>query len=102
MSLETDLLLDRRRLKRRLVFWRSFAVLAVLVAILVAFGSADLPFGGGHVARLRISGIITEDRKLVEAVAKLADSKSVKALIVTINSPGGSVAGGEGLHDAIA
>ena len=29
VSLETDLLLDRRRLKRRLVFWRSFAVLAV-------------------------------------------------------------------------
>jgi protease IV len=102
MSLETDLLLDRRRLKRRLVFWRSFAVIAVLVAILVAFGGTDLPFGGGHVARLRISGIITEDRKLDEAVAKLADNKSVKALIVTINSPGGSVAGGEGLHDAIA
>ena len=36
MSLETDLLLDRRRLKRRLLFWRSFAVLAVLAAVLVA------------------------------------------------------------------
>ena len=30
MSLETDLLLDRRRLKRRLFVWRSLAVLAVL------------------------------------------------------------------------
>jgi len=39
MSLETDLILDRRRLKRRLVFWRSFAVLAVVVA-LVQFGFA--------------------------------------------------------------
>lgn len=102
MSLETDLLLDRRRLKRRLLLWRSFAVLAVLAAVLVAMRSEDLPFGRGHLARLTISGIITEDRKLDEAVTKLADNDSVKALIVAINSPGGSVAGGEGLHDAIA
>ena len=101
MSLETDLLLDRRRLKRRLVLWRSFAVLAVLAAVLVMLRGEDL-FNRGHVARLIVSGLITEDRKLIEAVNKLADDDSVKALVVTINSPGGSVAGGEGLHDAIA
>src|ERR1700722_12334599 len=102
MSLETDLLLDRRRLKRRLVFWRSFAVLAVVVAVLVAMRGEGLRFGRAHLARLTVSGIITDDRKLVEAVTSLTDNDSVKALIVTINSPGGSVAGGEGLHDAIA
>jgi protease-4 len=102
MSLETDLLLDRRRLKRRLVFWRSFAVLAVVVALLVAMRGEGLEFGRAHLARLTVSGIITDDRKLVEAVTKLADNDSVKALIVSIDSPGGSVAGGEGLHDAIA
>jgi protease IV len=102
MSLETDLLLDRRRLKRRLLFWRSFAVLAVVAAVLVALRSEDLPFGGGHVARVTVSGIITDDRELNEAVTKLADSDNVKALIVRINSPGGSVAGGQGLHGAIA
>jgi protease IV len=102
MSLETDLLLDRRRLKRRLLFWRSFAVLAVVAAVLVAMRGEGVQFGRAHLARLTVSGIITDDRKLVEAVTKLADNDSVKALIVTINSPGGSVAGGEGLHDAIA
>jgi protease-4 len=101
MSLETDLLLDRRRLKRRLVLWRSFAVLAVLAAVLVALRGEDL-LDRGHLARLTVSGIITADRKLDEAVDKLADNSSVKALIVRIDSPGGSVAGGEGLHDAIA
>ena len=102
MSLETDLLIDRRRLKRRLLFWRSFAVLAVVVAVLVAIRGEGLPFGNAHLARLAVSGIITDDRKLAEAVTKLAENDSVKALIVRINSPGGSVAGGEGLHDAIA
>jgi protease-4 len=102
MSLETDLLLDRRRLKRRLVFWRSFAVLAVLAAVLVAMRGESVVLGRAHLARLTVSGVITDDRKLVETVTKLAANDSVKALIVTINSPGGSVAGGEGLHDAIA
>jgi|SRR4051812_47875455 protease-4 len=102
MSLETDLLLDRRRLKRRLLFWRSFAVLAVVAAVLVALRGEHLTFGKSHLARLTISGIITDDRKLNEAVTRLADDDSVKALIVTINSPGGSVAGGQGLHGAIA
>ena len=36
MTLETDLILDRRRLKRHLMFWRSFAILAVLAAVLVS------------------------------------------------------------------
>jgi len=102
MSLETDLLLDRRRLKRRLWFWRSLAVLAVLAALLAMLREGPVALGRSHVARLTISGIISDDRKLTEAVAKLADTDGVKALIVAINSPGGSVAGGEGLHDAIA
>ncbi len=102
MSLETDLILDRQRLKRRLIFWRSFAVLAVVAALLVAWHGRGLPIDGAHVARLPVSGLITEDRKLTEAITKLADDDSVKALIVAINSPGGSVAGGESLHDAIA
>jgi protease IV len=76
-------------------------VVAVVAAVLVAIRGEHLAFGRAHLARLAVSGIITDDRKLVEAVTKLADDDSVKALIVAINSPGGSVAGGEGLHDAI-
>ena len=76
-------------------------MVAVVAAVLVAIRGEHLAFGRAHVARLAVSGIITDDRKLVEAVTKLADDDSVKALIVAINSPGGSVAGGEGLHDAI-
>ena len=101
MSLETDLLIDRRRLKRRLLFWRGFAVLAVVACALLLVGRAGLPVRD-HVARLTVSGLITEDRKLSEAVTALAKDSSVKALIVFVDSPGGSVAGGESLHGAIA
>lgn len=102
MSLETDLLLDRRRLKRHLFFWRGFAVLAVLAAVLVALRGLHTPLEGAHLERLTVSGVISDSRKLDDAISKVADDSSVKALIVSIDSPGGSVAGGEGLHDAIA
>ena len=101
MTLETDLLVDRRRLKRRLFAWQMAAVVAVLVLAVLASGTGRLG-GGRHLVRLTISGIITEDRKLTEAVGALADDPAVPALIVFINSPGGSVAGGESMHDAIA
>ncbi len=54
-----------------------------------------------HIARVNVTGIITENRKLTEAVAALADDRSVPAVIVSIDSPGGSVAGGESLHAAL-
>jgi protease-4 len=102
MSLETDLLIDRRRLKRRITVWRMLAVLALIAAALVVWRGQAGTLGGARVARLTVSGIITQDRKLNDAVAKLAADNRVKALIVEIDSPGGSVAGGESLHDAIA
>jgi protease-4 len=102
MTLETDLLVDRRRLKRRLIFWRTAAVLAVVVCVLLVVGRGASTLGGAHVARLTMDGLITEQPKLIAAVADLADDNSVKALIVSIDSPGGSVSGGEAFHDAIA
>jgi protease IV len=78
------------------------AVLALVAAALAGIRGHGLIGGGAYVARLPVDGIITDDPKLVAAVRKLGDDSSVKALIVAIDSPGGSVGGGEALHDAIA
>jgi protease IV len=102
MSLETDLLIDRRRLKRRLVVWRTVAVLALIGAALVVWRGQAGMLGGPRVARLTVSGIITQNRQLDDQIVKLAGDNRVKALIVEIDSPGGSVSGGESMHDAIA
>lgn len=102
MSLETDLLLDRRRLKRRLVFWRCFTLLALLIAAWIGVGQLDFMEDSAHVARLSVSGSIGEDRRLTERLGKLAANADTKALMVAINSSGGSVSGGEALHEAIA
>lgn len=103
MPLETDLLVDRARLKRRVAFWRAVAVGAVVVAVLAAISHQPRGFAGRpHVTRVSINGIITGDTKVADQIASLATDRSVSALIVAIDSPGGAVSGGEALHDAIA
>lgn len=105
MALDTDLLIDRRRLKRRLALWRALAVLAAIAALAVGIRMAtpggNLP-GQAHVARLTVAGTITDDRRVVEAIDRAGRDASVRALILAINSPGGSMAGGEALYQAIS
>jgi len=105
MPLDADLLLDRRKLKRRLSLWRGAAVLAVLgLVAAVAFAPRDgglLPGAREHVARLNVSGFIGDDRKLQEALDRVGRDRNARAVIVAIDSPGGSVAGGEALHAAL-
>ena len=101
MSLETDLILDRRRLKRRLNLWRVLAVAAGALAVVAVVAPRASRGLGPHVARVNVTGVITEDRKLVESVVALAKDRNVSAVIVSIDSPGGSVAGGESLRGAL-
>ncbi|EFH12173.1 signal peptide peptidase SppA, 36K type [Pseudoroseomonas cervicalis ATCC 49957] len=98
--LEQDLLVDRRRLKRRLLFWRVLTVVAVLGAGALLAGRG-LPVAGGHLARLTVEGTISDDRKLTEAVLEAARDPAVRGILLSIDSPGGTVAGGEGLHAAL-
>ncbi|MFQ3622157.1 MAG: signal peptide peptidase SppA [Acetobacteraceae bacterium] len=104
MALETDLLIDRRRLKRSLALWRGVAILAVLGALGIAAAEMGPARGllGGHVARLTVSGLITEDRDRDRALAEVARDERARALVVVIDSPGGTVSGGEALHRALA
>jgi protease-4 len=87
MALDVDLLLDRRRLKRRLTIWRVLAIVAVVIAVLVGLHGAGLSGAGAHIARLPVNGIITEDPKLLRAIRAAAKDNNVKALIVSIDSP---------------
>lgn len=98
MSLDADYLIDRRRLKRRLLFWRIAAVVALVVAVVAAIGRLHDGAVGNYVARLTVDGLIVEDPDRQKALAELAADDNVQALIVRINSPGGTVVGGESLY----
>jgi protease-4 len=104
MVLDAESVIDRRRLKRRLTAWRIAAVaLGLLLLGALLLSDQNTPAGAilPHVARLTVSGIITDDRETLELIDKVGKSTQVKAVIVDINSPGGTTTGGEAMYDAI-
>jgi protease IV len=100
VALPADALLDRRRLKRRLLLWQGLAVLAA-VGLALALLRPLVDREGAHVARLAVSGFIGEDRERDEALDKLVEDDEVKALLVAVNSPGGTTAGAEALYRSL-
>jgi len=103
MTLDSDILIDRRRLKRRLTVWRVLAILAIVAAIVFAAAKGDQePFsaiGRDHIARVTISGFIGDSRKRHELLTKLRKNSHVKAVIISVDSPGGTTTGGEALYE---
>ena len=101
MALDADYLIDRRRLKRRLSFWRGVGILALLLAALAAFGRFSGFGGGEYIARHTVQGLIVDDIRRHRALAAIAGDENARALIVRIDSPGGTVVGGEALYRSI-
>jgi protease-4 len=99
MPLSADEVIDRRRLKRRLTLWRVIAVVAIVAIVVVAVGRfKDSGFASkDYVARVSVNGIITTNLTRNDALQRISNDKNAKALIVRIDSPGGTVVGGEDL-----
>jgi protease-4 len=105
MSLDSDVIVDRRRIRRKLTFWRVAAALIAIAAIvaiglIVAPGDRGGLTASGSIARINIEGLIRSDQERVEALERLEKSQAA-AVIVHINSPGGTTAGSEQLYDAL-
>ena len=105
MSMDSDVIVDRRRMRRKLTFWRIAAVVIAIAAIagvgvMMSPGSRGTFTSSGSIARVNIEGLIRSDRQRVEALERLEKSQTA-AVIVHINSPGGTTAGSEQLYDAL-
>jgi protease-4 len=105
MANTADLIADRRKLRRRLSLWRVLAVLGAIVGVIglgVAFGGrALLPVGTDQIARIKIEGFISGDERTLRLIREVREARTVKAAIVQIDSPGGTVAGSEALFLAL-
>jgi protease-4 len=106
MSLDADLIVDRRRMRRKLTFWRVFAIGLIVLAIvgIAVLGSSRMGLTGvrPYIARVTIEGLIRDDRDRVEALDRLAKSTMARAVIVHVDSPGGTTAGSEQLFDSLS
>jgi protease-4 len=100
-----DELIDRRRLRRKVTFWRVVALAVAAVAIVgtaVALnGTAFARRSADHIAKVRIEGTILEDEELMERLDDIRKSSRVKGVILSIDSPGGTTVGGEAIFNAV-
>ena len=101
MSLDADHVVERRRLKRSLLFWRMLGIAAIVAAVVAAVGKFDLVQHQDHVARIVIEGLILEDQARDDTLKEIAEDGKTKALLVKINSPGGTYVGGEALYTSL-
>ncbi|KZL19385.1 putative signal peptide peptidase SppA [Pseudovibrio axinellae] len=105
MSLDSDVLIDRRRLRRKVSFWRVISFIALAALLLwggaEATGFGELGRSENHIARIEISGPITYNRRQLKMLEAIADDDSVEGVIVSVNSPGGTTSGGEALYNAL-
>lgn len=98
-----DVMIDRRRMRRKVTFWRgAFLVLCLVLLLGFAvlkgmFSSTSSP----HIAKVKIDGVITLDDELLERLSRIAKSPSVEGVIIEVNSPGGTTVGGETIFNAV-
>ncbi|MFT0891264.1 signal peptide peptidase SppA [Pseudochelatococcus sp. G4_1912] len=104
MSYEADLIADRRRLRGRLSFWRVLAFIAAFSLLIIGglmVTNGKVPTSRPHVARVVLDGLITGDQRTIDLINDVRRNNSVQAVVVRIDSPGGTTAGSEALFDAL-
>ncbi len=101
-----DAIIDRRKLRRKVTFWRIIALLVAAFALVLlyfftagseVYTSKSVP----HIAKIRVEGTILEDEELLKRLKDIAESDAVKGVIISIDSPGGTTAGGEAIYEAV-
>lgn len=92
-----------RSLRRSRGRWRIFAFLALAAAVFFALARylPALSVPGQAIARISISGPITTDPERSAMLSRMAEDDTISAVIVSINSPGGTTAGGEELYESL-
>lgn len=107
MSITPDYLIERRQIKSRLLIWKLAAIILIAIVFLLVgkdFAPKEvLPINSNedYIASILIDEIILEDEKRDKKLKKIIDDSHIKALIVNVNSPGGTVVGSEKIYNIL-
>jgi protease-4 len=64
-------------------------------------GSSSFLMGGGSVGIIELNGMIMDSRKTIDRLEKFEDNDQIKAVVLRLNSPGGSVAPSQEIYEAV-
>ena len=98
----TSLRVALGKLRRKLTFWRVLALTAIGLPLHQRQQQrADGVIEEDHIARVRINDFILGRQEKIDLIDKLAENKNARAVIVRINSPGGTTSGSEAIYKAL-
>ncbi len=109
MNISPDYLIERKRNKSQITRWKMISLLLIIVVAFIGgnkvFSNKELPLmpgniKGNYIASIILEEVIYDNLPRVKKLEKIAENDNIKALIIHINSPGGSVVGSEMLYNA--
>ncbi|RZI47193.1 signal peptide peptidase SppA [Rickettsiales endosymbiont of Peranema trichophorum] len=105
MSITPDQILDRYKLKSQLSRWRFLSLVFLGIALALMFRDYK-PANSGvynrdYIARINIEGFIFDNPQNRQLLSDIETNDNIKAVIVHVDSGGGSVVGGESLYRAL-
>lgn len=96
-----DMVLDRNKQRKRANRWRFLFIALLIVAVIMAIRFSGPVSFGPHIARFEVNGFIASDPVRDMMLRDIAEDDTAKALIVAIDSPGGTIVGSEDLYTAL-
>lgn len=102
MKVTPDVLIDRRSLRRELSIWRIMFVAVAILSLLTFMWQWDNDFSivnPPHILRVSINGFINDDRQRDEDLLDIINRENTKAVILSIDSYGGTTSGSEALFE---
>jgi protease-4 len=110
MNITPDYLIERKRVKKSLMKWKVFSLVLILgIAYIFYNGKSTYKSSSTfssiskkeYIASVEFNDIILENSRMIKKLNKIADNDDIKALIVNVNSPGGSVVGSEIVYNSL-
>jgi protease-4 len=105
MPVDAEMIADRRRLRRKLSFWRVLSVVALIAAVvavgLLASGRTPIGAGQQQIARISVDGFIAGSQRMADLFRRVGEAGTVSGVVISINSPGGTTTGSEELYRGI-
>jgi len=88
-------------IKRKYIFWKLLCISVLLTFLGLKLASYFSKNSGNYIAKVVLDMVIVSDSEILQNLEKIKNDKKIKAVIFTINSPGGTITGSEMLYNAI-